>query len=114
VKSVSWSYHRENCNTCRLTQEFLTGNSVPVAETVNARKTRIAYDDALALARRASEIVSTRGKSVKRIKNPSTASNEEIAALIIGPSGNLRAPAFFVGKRLVIGFQEDVYRELLT
>ena len=51
---------------------------------------------------------------MKRLENPKDADDAAIEALIIGPSGNLRAPAFFVGKRLVIGFEEDAYRELLT
>jgi hypothetical protein len=51
---------------------------------------------------------------VKRLENPKDAADAAIEALIIGPSGNLRAPAFFVGKSLVIGFEEEAYRELLT
>jgi arsenate reductase-like glutaredoxin family protein len=51
---------------------------------------------------------------VKRLANPKAADDAAIEALIIGPSGNLRAPAFFVGKQLVIGFEEEAYRELLT
>lgn len=50
---------------------------------------------------------------MKRLK-PHGADDAAIEALIIGPSGNLRAPAFFVGKRLIIGFEEDAYREVLT
>ncbi|MBL8236880.1 MAG: hypothetical protein JNM66_05645 [Bryobacterales bacterium] len=65
------------------------------------------------MARTASEIISAKGKTVKRLK-PEGAADEAIAALIIGPSGNLRAPAFFVGKRLMIGFEEEAYREVLT
>ena len=67
----------------------------------------------MTIARRADEIVSAKGKNVKRLK-PKNAADEDIAALIIGPSGNLRAPAFFVGKRLIIGFEEETYREVLT
>ena len=65
------------------------------------------------MARQADEIISTKGKTVKRL-NPKGAADEDIAALIIGPSGNLRAPAFLVGKRLIIGFEEETYREALT
>ena len=50
---------------------------------------------------------------MKRLK-PEAADDAEIAALIIGPSGNLRAPAFFVGNRLIIGYEEDAYKEALT
>lgn len=70
-------------------------------------------DAALELARQADEIVSAKGKSVKRLKTKG-AGDDEIAALIIGPSGNLRAPSFLVGSRLVVGFEEDAYREILT
>ena len=65
------------------------------------------------MARQADEIISTKGKTVKRL-NPKGTADEDIAALIIGPSGNLRAPAFLVGKRLIIGFEEETYREALT
>ena len=65
------------------------------------------------LARKADEIVSAKGKTVRRL-HPQGADDAAIEALIIGPSGNLRAPAFFVGNRLIIGFEEEAYREVLT
>ena len=84
-----------------------------MATRVDAKKNTIGREEALRVARQADEIVSTKGKTVKRLK-PKGAADEDIAALIIGPSGNLRAPAFFVGKRLIIGFEEEAYREALT
>ncbi|HEU0123089.1 MAG TPA: ArsC family (seleno)protein [Bryobacteraceae bacterium] len=113
MKSISWSYHRKGCNTCARTQDFLVKNSVDVAVQVDARKNAIGRQEALALARRASAVLSTRGKSVKRL-SPADATDEAIAELIIGPSGNLRAPAFFVDDVLMIGFEESAYRTLLT
>jgi hypothetical protein len=32
---------------------------------------------------------------------------------LLGPTGNLRAPTIRVGKTVVVGFNEDVYREML-
>lgn len=84
-----------------------------VATRVDAKRNTIGRDEAIQLARRAGEIISAKGKSVKRL-DPKNAADDAIAALIIGPSGNLRAPAFFVGNRLIIGFEEAAYRELLT
>lgn len=80
---------------------------------VDAKKNTIGREEALKLARNADEIISAKGKTVKRLK-PKDADDESIAALIIGPSGNLRAPTFLVGKRLIIGFEEDAYRQVLT
>ena len=81
---------------------------------VDAKKNTVGRDEALRLARTADEIISAKGKTVKRLSQPAKADDESVAALVIGPSGNLRAPAFFVGKRLIIGFEEDAYREALT
>jgi arsenate reductase-like glutaredoxin family protein len=86
---------------------------VDVAERVDARKNTIGRDEAIELARQSAEIIAAKGKSVQRLKTKD-AGDEEIAALIVGPTGNLRAPAFTVGKRFLVGFHEDAYREVLT
>jgi hypothetical protein len=36
-----------------------------------------------------------------------------LRSLILGPSGNLRAPALRVGRTLLVGFDEPTYRRLL-
>ncbi|MBI2687531.1 MAG: hypothetical protein HYX27_14555 [Acidobacteria bacterium] len=84
-----------------------------VVTRVDARKRAIGREEAIRIARGAREIVSAKGKLVKRLLTKD-ADDDAIAALIIGPSGNLRAPAFLTGKRLVVGFEEGAYRELLT
>jgi arsenate reductase-like glutaredoxin family protein len=38
---------------------------------------------------------------------------EEALALMLGPTGNLRAPTLRKGKTLIVGFDETTYRELL-
>jgi arsenate reductase-like glutaredoxin family protein len=81
---------------------------------VDAKKNTIGREEAIRLARQAEAIISAKGKTVKRLDDPKNADDAAIEALIIGPSGNLRAPAFFVGKQLMIGFEEEAYRELLT
>lgn len=32
---------------------------------------------------------------------------------MLGPTGNLRAPTFRIGRTLVVGFHEETYRALL-
>jgi hypothetical protein len=39
--------------------------------------------------------------------------DEELAALVIGPSGNLRAPTLQVGDTLLVGFDDELYRTVL-
>ena len=36
-----------------------------------------------------------------------------LAALIVGPSGNLRAPAAWIGKTLLVGFDAEMYTKAL-
>ncbi len=40
-------------------------------------------------------------------------SKAEIAALLIGPSGNLRAPTARKGRTLLVGFDEETYRRFV-
>ena len=39
--------------------------------------------------------------------------DEVLLARLIGPTGNLRAPAVRVGTTLVVGFNEEAYRDVL-
>ncbi|MBM3769121.1 MAG: hypothetical protein FJW32_27385 [Acidobacteria bacterium] len=71
-------------------------------------------DEAIALARSASEIISAKGKNVRRLAMKDNPSDDAIAELIIGPSGKLRAPVLRVGKKLLVGFEEGAYREVLS
>ena len=40
-------------------------------------------------------------------------SDSELLAVILGPTGNLRAPTLRIGKTLVVGFSEEAYREAM-
>ncbi len=40
--------------------------------------------------------------------------DDTLAGLLLGPTGNLRAPTFRRGKTLIVGFNEDMYSDLLT
>lgn len=39
---------------------------------------------------------------------------EALAKVMLGPTGNLRAPTLRVGKTLIIGFDEGTYDDLLS
>ena len=41
-------------------------------------------------------------------------SEEELLKLVLGPTGNLRAPTLRVGKTLVVGFNEEMYNDILN
>lgn len=100
--------------TCVKAQGFLAKRKVETAEVVDAKKRRIGRSEALALARKANELFAAKGKKIVHLNfKARKPGDDELAALVIGPSGNLRAPSFFVGKTLVVGFNEETYREML-
>ncbi len=39
--------------------------------------------------------------------------DDTLAAHLLGPTGNLRAPTLRRGRTLLVGFSEEAYRELL-
>jgi hypothetical protein len=81
---------------------------------VDAKEERIGEKEALALARAMHRVVVAKGAKVVSFdlrKNPPA--DAELAAVIMGPTGNLRAPALKVGTTLLVGFNEQAYDELL-
>lgn len=58
----------------------------------------------------ASKVLVVKGKKQTTIPSPRSAADwEEVAAVAIGPTGNLRAPTLRRGKKWVVGFAEDAW-----
>ena len=82
-------------------------------EVVDARKTRLGRAEALALAKAADVVIAAKGKKAVTFdmkKNPPH--DDELAASLLGPTGNLKAPAIRRGNTLIVGFGEEAYRQL--
>ena len=59
--------------------------------------------------------VVSRGKKVTHLDlKASRPSRAELEALLIGPTGNLRAPTVRKGRTLLVGFDERAYADLIT
>lgn len=83
-----------------------------IKETVDARKESIPAEHAWDMLKKAEEIVIGKGKKYLRYE-PSQENKAEILANCLGRTGNLRAPTLRVGRRFIVGFQEDMYRDYL-
>jgi arsenate reductase-like glutaredoxin family protein len=66
------------------------------------------------LARESEAVWVTKGKKLIHLDPVSDASDDDIAQLILGRSGTLRAPAFRVGRVFMVGFSEDAYGALFS
>lgn len=97
------------------TQEFLAEADATVAEEVNAKKQTLQASDALAIAATVQHIYAAKGKQIVHLdlkkERPDQATLEKV---LLGPTGNLRAPTLRVGKNLIVGFDRATYERLLT
>ena len=80
---------------------------------VDARKVRLEQKDALAMLTDIEEIYVAKGKRVSHVdlrkENPG---NDALLSLLLGPTGNLRAPTLRVGRTLLVGFDEATYQKM--
>jgi len=99
---------------CKKAQGFLEANAVgPAAEVVDATKQRFGREDALKLAKSADRIVAGKGKNVVVFDMKTAQPDDDtLAAVLLGPSGNLKAPTLRLGRTLLIGFSEPAYRHV--
>ncbi|MBI2838169.1 MAG: hypothetical protein HYX75_07645 [Acidobacteria bacterium] len=100
--------------TCGKTQEFLAKNKVETVEIVDAKKSTKSAKDALVLAREVDEIYAAKGKKLVHIDiRKEKPDAEALKAVLLGPTGNLRAPTLKVGRTLLVGFDPESYRRVL-
>ena len=88
-------------------------NKVEAATTVDARKTALGKLEALKLASEVTEIYVSKGTKVVHLDLKKDCPDpDKLAALLLGPTGNLRAPTIKRGTTLIVGFDESTYGAL--
>lgn len=72
-------------------------------------------DEALALLAGINELYVAKGKKVTHLNlKKDRPADDELTKLLLGPTGNLRAPTLKKGKTLIVGFNEETYGELFS
>lgn len=113
--AISWLYHRKNCTTCQKAQDYLQSHRIATPPYIDARKVAISRDESLAMAHKLDRIVATKGTKVVEFNlKESTASDDELVNVLLGPGGKLRAPALIAERTLLVGFNEDAYRRVFA
>ena len=100
--------------TCAKTQGFLAKHRVTVGTQSDAKKATIKGDAVLGVLKDVDQLYVAKGKRVvhvdlKREKPP----RAELLGLLLGPTGNLRAPTLRKGRTLIVGYDEATYRDVL-
>jgi arsenate reductase-like glutaredoxin family protein len=100
--------------TCAKTQGFLAKHKVSVAEQADAKKATIKGAAALGVLDGVDELYVARGKKVQHVDlKQGRPDRATLLGLLLGPTGNLRAPTLRKGKTLIVGFEEETYKKLL-
>ena len=81
---------------------------------VDAKKTTLKEKEALALVQEVDEIYASKGKQVVHLDlKKAKPDKAALLALLLGPTGNLRAPTLRKGRTLVVGFDDAAYTKVL-
>jgi arsenate reductase-like glutaredoxin family protein len=113
-KTIDWMYARSSCVTCKRAHAYLGEAGSGIKEAVSAHKTKIGPEQALKLLDGVDKVVAMKGKKVDIFDlKKGRPADEVLLAHLIGPTGNLRAPTARIGRTLLVGFNEDGYREFL-
>jgi arsenate reductase-like glutaredoxin family protein len=101
--------------TCAKTQGFLAKHKVTVTEQADAKKATIKGAAALDVLDGVDELYVAKGKKIEHVDLRKTKPDRAaLLALLLGPTGNLRAPTLRRGRTLIIGFEEATYKKLLS
>ena len=69
--------------------------------------------EALGLLSGMSSLMVAKGKKVTRVDLRKDRPDDAVlVGMMLGPTGNLRAPTMIVGKKVMVGFNDDLYVEV--
>jgi len=81
---------------------------------VDAKKQTIKGEKALAVLANVDQLYVAKGKRVVHVDlRKARLPKAELLELLLGPTGNLRAPTLRKGKTLLVGFDETTYEQVL-
>jgi arsenate reductase-like glutaredoxin family protein len=101
--------------TCAKTQGFLAKHKVTVTQQADAKKATIKGAAALDVLAGVDELYVAKGKKIEHVDlKRAKPDRAALLGLLLGPTGNLRAPTLRKGRTLIVGFEEDTSQNLLT
>ena len=85
-----------------------------MAAQTDAKKATIKGDAALGVLKDVDELYVAKGKRVVHVNlTRERPPRGELLGLLLGPTGNLRAPTLRKGRTLIVGFDETTYKSVL-
>lgn len=100
--------------SCTKAQGFLADSDIK-PKTTDSATAKLGKADALALAKAASKVIVAKGKKLTTFDmKKDVPTDAALLKAMLGPTGNMRAPAIRRGKTLLIGFNEALYETTLA
>lgn len=88
--------------------------NLEAARQVDAKKETIIGDDALSLVDGVKDLYVAKGKKVVHVNvKKEKPDADTLRQLLLGPTGNLRAPTLRKGQALIVGFDAEIYQKVL-
>ncbi|HXV36918.1 MAG TPA: ArsC family (seleno)protein [Myxococcota bacterium] len=97
--------------SCTRASKFLDANGIEAREVVLASR-KLGRNHAAELAAQASEVIVAKGTQLRSFK-PAGKPSRELLDAMLGPTGNLRAPAIRKGRLVLVGFNAELFAEKL-
>jgi hypothetical protein len=92
----------------------LSQHQLAATTRIDAKKQTITAAQVTASLPGVKQVYSTKGKKVLHATvGAGGLDSVEMQALLIGPSGNLRAPTLQTGDTLLVGFDAEIYAQIL-
>lgn len=110
---IDWAYLRKGWVSCKRALEFLEREKIEIDNVVDARKIKLFKEDCKEVSDKVNKLFVVKGKKVLTF-DEFDLNNEEILKTSFGRSGTLKAPSLKFNGNLVIGFNEDLYKELFA
>jgi arsenate reductase-like glutaredoxin family protein len=99
--------------TCARTQGFLAKHKVTVGEQADAKRATIKGAAALGVLDGVDQLYVAKGKKVEHVDlKKARPDRATLLGLLLGPTGNLRAPTLRKGRTLIVGFDEETYKQV--
>lgn len=109
---INWAYFRKGCPSCQKAQESLGRTTVKIKTEVNARQEPLEAQKTWALLVDSKKILIASGNKIREY-TPQPDKKDEILKIVLGRSGTLRAPTLKVGSTFYIGYNNEMYDQLI-
>jgi len=64
------------------------------------------------MAREAHRLIAAKGKKVTTLDLQTAPADDILAGLMLGPTGNLRAPIMRVGQTILVGYNDQAFTDI--